>query len=206
LTGSRQILPYTIFYESTIFRGLAAFWAVPFGEETAINGTWIKAPGSEMIRTVLDALGDLDIIAEDLGLITPDVVELREEFNMPGMKILQFAFDSGEENDFMPHTYDKNCVVYTGTHDNDTTLRQFNSSSEADKKAMDEYFGVDKSDPAWSFIKLAWSTVATIAIAPLQDILRLDNSARMNFPGKASGYWKWRYTKSMLTEKHADDF
>jgi 4-alpha-glucanotransferase len=187
------------------FRGLAAYWAVPFGEETAVNGQWIDAPGKEMLETVLNALGDLDIIAEDLGVITPDVVELREYFGMPGMKILQFAFDSGEENDFMPHTYNKNCIVYTGTHDNDTTLGQFNASSDSDKALMTDYFNVDKSDPAWSYIKLAWSTVGNVAIAPMQDILRLDTPARMNFPGRASGYWKWRYTKHMLTREHADD-
>jgi len=187
------------------FRGLAAFWSVPFGEETAINGIWVEAPGEDMLKTVLDTLGSLNIIAEDLGVITPDVVALREKFNMPGMKILQFAFDSGEENDFMPHTYNKNCVVYSGTHDNDTTLGHFNHSKESDKELMADYFGVNKKDPAWSFIKLAWSTVANIAIAPMQDVLRLDTNARMNFPGKASGYWKWRYAKNMLTSDHADD-
>ncbi len=187
------------------FRGLAAFWAVPFKEETAINGQWIDAPGAEMLQSVFNQLGNLNIIAEDLGVITPDVVALREKFNMPGMKILQFAFDSGEENDFMPHTYDKNCVVYSGTHDNDTTLGHFNHIKDSDKQLMDDYFQVDKHDPAWSFIRLAWSTVANIAIAPLQDVLRLDTQARMNFPGKASGYWKWRYAKGQLTEKHADE-
>lgn len=187
------------------FRGLAAYWAVPFGEKTAINGRWIEAPGGEMLQAVYDALGELPIIAEDLGVITPDVVELRNRFGMPGMKILQFAFDSGEENDFMPHTFDKNCVVYTGTHDNDTTLGQYIQSSEADKKFMHEYFHVDEKDPAGSFIKLAWSTVGNIAIAPMQDVFRLDSQARMNFPGKASGYWKWRYTKGMITQKHADE-
>ncbi len=187
------------------FRGLAAFWAVPFGEETAINGQWIEAPGEDMLKTVFDKLGSLNIIAEDLGVITPDVVALREKFNMPGMKILQFAFDSGEENDFMPHTYDKNCVVYSGTHDNDTTLGHFHHSKESDKHLMMEYFGVNKKDPAWSFIKLAWSTVANISIAPMQDIFRLDTDARMNFPGKASGYWKWRYSKNLLTTSHVED-
>ena len=187
------------------FRGLAAYWAVPFGEETAMNGQWIEAPGGEMLKAVLDALGDLDIIAEDLGVITPDVVELRERFCFPGMKIIQFAFDSGEENDFMPHTYDKNFVVYTGTHDNDTSLGQYKSSSEADKKHMNEYFHVDKKDPAWSYVKLAWSTVADVALAPLQDILRLDTEARMNFPGTASGNWKWRFTKNMLTVQKSEE-
>ncbi|TVQ17079.1 MAG: 4-alpha-glucanotransferase [Bacteroidetes bacterium] len=187
------------------YRGLAAYWAVPFGEETAINGQWIEAPGGEMIQTVLDALGELDIIAEDLGVITPDVVELRERFGFPGMKIIQFAFDSGEENDFMPHTYDKNFVVYTGTHDNDTSLGQYKSSSEKDKKHMSEYFCVDKSDPAWSYVKLAWSTVADVALAPMQDFLRLDTDARMNYPGKASGNWRWRYTKDKLTPELAEE-
>jgi 4-alpha-glucanotransferase len=187
------------------FRGLAAYWAVKYGEKTAIHGQWIKAPGEELLATIEKKLGKLAIIAEDLGLITPDVIELREKFVLPGMKILQFAFDSGEENDFMPHTFNKNCVVYTGTHDNDTTLGQYLSSKDSDRQMMTEYFNVDKKDPAWSFIKLAWSTVADVAIAPMQDILRLDGSARMNFPGKASGYWKWRYTKGMLTDKHADD-
>ncbi len=187
------------------FRGLAAFWAVAFGEKTAINGSWIEAPGSEMLQSVFDALGPLPIIAEDLGVITPDVVELRDRFGLPGMKILQFAFDSGEENDFMPHTYNKNCAVYTGTHDNDTTLGQFIQSQQTDLELMQNYFHVEKKDPAWSFIKLAWSTVGNVAIAPLQDVLRLGTEARMNFPGKASGYWKWRFTKNMLTEKHEDE-
>jgi 4-alpha-glucanotransferase len=130
---------------------------------------------------------------------------LRERFNMPGMKILQFAFDSGEENNFMPHTYDKNCVVYTGTHDNDTTVGHFRQSKVGDRELMEDYFGVNHMDPAWSYIKLAWASVANIAIAPLQDVMKLGTEARMNFPGKASGYWKWRYTKEMLTEKHADE-
>lgn len=181
------------------FRGLAAFWAVPYGEETAINGQWTPAPGGKMLKAVLDALGDLDIIAEDLGVITPDVVELRERFDFPGMKIIQFAFDSGEENDFMPHTYNKNFVVYTGTHDNDTSVGHFIHSSDADKKLMADYFCVNNEDPAWSYLKLAWSTVADVAIAPLQDVLRLDTAARMNYPGKASGNWKWRFTWNQIS-------
>jgi len=185
------------------FRGLAAYWSVPFGEKTAINGEWIEAPGQELLEALYEALGELPIIAEDLGVITPDVVELRDGFDLPGMKILQFAFDSGEENDFMPHTFVKNCVVYTGTHDNDTTLGQFKSVGDSDRLLMKEYFAVDERDPAWSFIKLAWSSVADMAIAPLQDVLRLDTEARMNFPGKASGYWKWRYRKEMLKPEHA---
>lgn len=187
------------------FRGLAAYWAVPFGQKTAIKGEWIKAPGHNLLKALYQALGDLPIIAEDLGVITPDVVEMRDGFGLPGMKILQFAFDSGEENDFMPHTFVKNCVVYTGTHDNDTTIGQFKSVRDSDRVLMKEYFGVDERDPAWSFIKLAWSTVANMAIAPLQDVLRLDTQARMNFPGKPSGYWKWRFRKEMLKPHHASE-
>ncbi len=187
------------------FRGLAAYWSVPFGEKTAINGKWVDAPGGKMLQAVFDTLGDLPIIAEDLGVITEDVVELRMRFDLPGMKILQFAFDSGEENDFMPHTFEKNYLVYTGTHDNDTTLGHYTQSSEADRQLMLEYFNIDTTDPAWSFIKLAWSTVADIAIAPMQDILRLDSQARMNFPGKPSGFWQWRLVKENLTKEHAMD-
>ncbi len=185
------------------FRGLAAYWSIPYGEKTAINGEWIKVPGREMLRAVYDSLGEKPIIAENLGVITPDVEQLREEFNMPGMKILQFAFDSGEDNDFIPHTYEKNSVVYTGTHDNNTTVGWFRHSPEKDKQLMREYFCLDEKDPAWSFIRLAWSTVSNIAVAPMQDILRLDEEARMNFPGKSPGYWKWRYSSKMLTADHA---
>jgi len=187
------------------FRGLSAYWAVNFGEQTAIRGQWVDAPGDGLLNAIKNSLGDLAIIAEDLGVITDDVIELREKYNLPGMKILQFAFDSAEENDFIPHSYNKNCIVYTGTHDNDTTTGHYLTSSEKDKLFMNEYFQVDKNEPAWSFIKLAWSTVADVAIAPLQDVLRLGSNARMNFPGKASGYWGWRYSKAMLTDKHADE-
>jgi len=187
------------------FRGLAAYWAVPFGEPTAIKGEWIKAPGLELLDALYEALGTPPIIAEDLGVITPDVIELRNGFGLPGMKILQFAFDSVEENDFMPHTFDKNCVVYTGTHDNDTTLGHYKLAKEADRQLMKDYFSVDESDPTWSFVRLAWSSVAATAIAPMQDLLRLNSDARMNFPGKPSGYWKWRYRKEMLKPCHAEE-
>jgi len=187
------------------FRGLAAYWSIPYGEKTAIKGKWIDAPGREMLQTVYDQLGQMPIIAENLGVITPDVEEMREAFGMPGMKILQFAFDSGEDNEFIPHTYDKNSVVYTGTHDNNTTLGWYRESSEQDRQNLHDYFCFDEDDPAWSFIRLAWSTVSDFAIAPMQDILRLEAEARMNFPGKAAGYWKWRYPSDMLTARHAED-
>ncbi len=186
------------------FRGLAAYWSVPYGEKTAIKGKWIEAPGEAMLKAVYDKLGEKPIIAENLGVITPDVEAMREAFKMPGMKILQFAFDSAEENEFIPHTYDKNSVVYTGTHDNNTTVGWFKHSPKKDRQLMHDYFCLNEKDPAWSFIRLAWSTVSDIAIAPMQDILRLGEEARMNFPGKTPGYWKWRYSKHQLTKEHAE--
>ncbi len=187
------------------FRGLAAYWAVPYGEKTAVKGEWVPAPGKELLKAIFDTFGNVPIVAEDLGVITPDVIELREEFNLPGMKILQFAFDSGEENNFLPHTYTQNCIVYTGTHDNDTVLGRYKESTESEKQMMRNYFNIDESDVCLSFLKLAWSSVANVAIAPLQDLLRLDTEARMNFPGKASGYWEWRFKKEMLTKEHTSE-
>jgi 4-alpha-glucanotransferase len=188
------------------FRGLAAYWAVPYGETTAINGEWIDAPGQEMIQALYNELGDLTIVAEDLGIITPDVEELRDNFGLPGMKILQFAFDTAEDHNFLPHTYEKNCIVYTGTHDNNTCRGWFDESCEEDKKKLREYFfNVDEKHISWSLIKLAWSTVASVAIAPLQDVLSLDAESRMNFPGKAEGNWAWRYLTGTLTEELAEE-
>lgn len=185
------------------FRGLAAYWAVPFGEETAIKGDWLPAPGKALLDAIKTQLGDLPIIAEDLGVITPDVVELRDGFEYPGMKILQFAFDSEEENDFLPHTYPRNCIVYTGTHDNDTSLGWYAASKDKDKQTMRDYFNPDESDISWSFMKLAFSSVADLAIVPAQDILRLGREARMNLPGTASGNWYWRMKTGSLSETHA---
>ncbi len=187
------------------FRGLAAYWSIPSGEETAIKGQWIKAPGQEMLQAIYDQLGSSPIIAENLGVITPDVEAMRNHFDMPGMKILQFAFDSGEENDFIPHTYQNNSVVYTGTHDNNTTLGWWHEAKEEEKQNARDYLCLNEEDPAWSFVRLAWSSVSDMAIAPLQDILRLGAEGRMNFPGKSPGYWKWRYHKEMLTPGHAED-
>ncbi len=186
------------------FRGLCAYWAVPFGETTAINGEWISAPGKEMLSAISRELGELNLIAEDLGVITPDVVELRDGNNLPGMKILQFAFDSADSNDFRPHTYTRNCIVYTGTHDNDTTVGWYKSAKAEDLQSMRDYFVPDEEHIHWAFIRLAWSTVAGIAIAPAQDILGLDTECRMNLPGKPSGYWRWRLLPGQLTDAHAN--
>ena len=182
------------------FRGFAKYWRVPAGEKTAIKGSWKPGPGKRLFRTIEHALGKLPIIAEDLGVITADVVALREAFDLPGMKILQFAFDSDEENDYLPHTYDKNCVVYTGTHDNDTTLGWFEKASKEDRQKVKTYLQTEGDDICWDFIRAAWSSVADMAIVPLQDILRLGSEARMNTPSTLGKNWGWRFTWEMIPQ------
>ncbi len=182
------------------FRGFAKYWRVPAGEKTAIKGSWEPGPGADLFRTIENALGKLPIIAEDLGVITPDVVALREAFDLPGMKILQFAFDSGEDNNYLPHTYDKNCVVYTGTHDNDTTRGWFDKASDDDKHQVRTYLQTDGNDICWDFIHAAWSSVANMAMVPLQDLLALDSEARMNTPSTLGNNWTWRFTWDMIPQ------
>lgn len=183
------------------FRGFAGYWEVPAGEDTAINGRWVEGPGVEFLEALTGEFGELPIIAEDLGDITPDVIELRDRFRLPGMKILQFAFDSGEENDFLPHRFPEHCVVYTGTHDNDTTRGWFDSADESDRKHALEYLGVDGSDYAWDLIEAAWKSRAAWAITTMQDILSLGSEARMNFPSVPGGNWRWRMKQGAFTEE-----
>ena len=187
------------------FRGFAGYWSIPYGEETAINGEWIPGPGKELFEAIKNALGEIPIIAEDLGLITPDVIELRDHFNLPGMKILQFAFDSSEANDYIPHNYIKNCIVYTGTHDNDTIVGWFAAAKEEDKEYVLNYLNSNGENIAWDFVRAAWASVANLAVAPMQDILGLGNEARMNFPGTTKNNWLWRMqnnvTDDLLAEK-----
>lgn len=181
------------------FRGFCAYWAVPFGDKTAVNGKWENGPGIDLFLNLEKALGKLPIIAEDLGVITPDVVELRDKLGFPGMKILQFAFDSNEKNDYLPHRYHTHCVVYTGTHDNDTTKGWFNKTSVKDRKFASDYLRIPKTkNISWEFIRAAWASVAAFAIAPLQDLLNLGSDARMNLPGSTRGNWQWRFKKSDL--------
>lgn len=182
------------------FRGFEAYWRVPYGESTAINGTWVKGPGEGLFNSLYQQLGDLPIIAEDLGVITPEVEALRDGFNLPGMKILQFAFGSGDDNPYLPHNYQPNCVVYTGTHDNDTTLGWFHSLSEEERGAVVQYLQSENlAEIHWDMINLAFSSKATIAIVPLQDILGLDTQARMNTPSQGQGNWAWRFEPGSLT-------
>lgn len=186
------------------FRGLAAYWALPYGEETAVNGEWIEAPGRALLRRLTEVLGNIPMIAEDLGMITEDVIALREEFQLPGMKILQFAFDSAESSSrsFLPHRYTKNCVVYTGTHDNDTVIGWCSQAEPADRQFAGEYLGISGKDPLHrAFVRGAWASAAMFAVAPLQDLLGLGSESRMNFPGTMGGNWQWRYLPEQLTQE-----
>jgi 4-alpha-glucanotransferase len=186
------------------FRGFEAFWAVPKGEKTAINGKWIKAPGEQLFETIKRKLGKLPVLAEDLGTITPEVEALRDKFEFPGMKVLQFAFGSDANNPYLPFNYQRNAVVYTGTHDNDTTVGWFHQASDWEKQNLLLYLGSFSPDGIhWDFIRLALSSVANLAIIPLQDLLGLGTEARMNFPSKAEGNWEWRYKAQALSEELA---
>ncbi len=182
------------------FRGFAAAWEIPADEETAIKGKWVKAPGHALFVAVQEALGDLPFIAEDLGVITPDVDALRLEFGLPGMKVLQFAFGAEYNPQYLPHTFEHNCIVYPGTHDNNTTVGYFwePERTELERHNIRRYFRTDAHEIAWDFIWAAWGSVADLAVATLQDVLSLGADARMNFPSRASGNWHWRYTPDML--------
>ena len=187
------------------FRGFETYWAVKKGEQTAINGEWIKAPGEQLFEAIKQELGKLPVMAEDLGDITPDVIALRDKFEFPGMKILQFAFSADAGNPFLPFNYERNCIVYTGTHDNDTTIGWFNQASDYEKHNLGLYLGcLSPEGIHWDLIRLALSSVANQAIIPLQDILGLDTQARMNFPSIAEGNWDWRYQADALTRELRD--
>ena len=185
------------------FRGFAAYWAVPYGEATAMNGKWVTAPGKDFFEFLRNEMGTLPIIAEDLGVITPDVEELRDGFGFPGMKILEFAFDSSEANDYIPNNYVKNCIVYTGTHDNDTVIGWFRSAGSSDKKQVLDYLNRNENEIHWSFIRLAWASVAYTAIVPMQDLLGLDTTSRMNLPGTTTNNWVWRAKSSDFSDELA---
>lgn len=181
------------------FRGFAGYWEVPAEEKTAEKGRWVPGPGANFFQTVRDRLGDLPIIAEDLGYITPDVIDIRDRFNLPGMKIIQFAFTGDPEEPFLPHNHIKNCVVYTGTHDNDTSKGWYLRVSEDEREFCRRYLNSDGNEIAWDIIRAAWSSVAIFALAPMQDFLELGNEARMNYPGNLGGNWTWRLGGEELT-------
>ena len=182
------------------FRGFDAYWEVDAKEKTAINGRWVNGPGEKLFDTILKECGELPIIAEDLGFVTEGVEKLRDKYAFPGMKIIQFAFDSDSTNSFLPHNYPQNSVAYTGTHDNDTSLGWFNSAPEEEKHRTRVYTRSDGSAINWEFIRLGMLSVADQAIFPLQDFMNLGNEHRMNFPGTSSGNWLWRYTHQMMNQ------
>jgi 4-alpha-glucanotransferase len=181
------------------FRGFAGYWEIPAGKPTAEIGCWVPGPAADFFNAVQANLGSLPILAEDLGVITPDVVALREQFDLPGMKILQFAF-SGPDNPFLPHSYPKNCAVYTGTHDNDTTRGWYERAPETEKDFARRYLQIDGSQIAWDLIQHAWNSVAVFSLAPLQDFLELGTAARMNYPSKLGGNWEWRMNGEALSD------
>ncbi|MHB8472841.1 MAG: 4-alpha-glucanotransferase [Gammaproteobacteria bacterium] len=176
------------------FRGFEAYWEIPAAEPTAINGRWVQAPGEALFATLHQHIDPLPLIAEDLGVITPPVDALRRKYGLPGMKILQFAFDSGADNPYLPHNHERNSVVYTGTHDNATTLGWFDNLSAEQRQHVLDYLGADAREAMpWPVIRAALASVADLAILPMQDVLVLGSEHRMNLPGTPTGNWSWRF-------------
>jgi 4-alpha-glucanotransferase len=180
------------------FRGFSACWTIPASEKTAINGHWAPAPGHQLFQRLRRDHPNPPIIAEDLGIITPDVEQLRQEFGFPGMKILQFAFDSGPENPYLPQNYTSDCVVYTGTHDNNTTLGWWRSITKEHRSEVRQQLGKSRLDMPWDLIQMAAESCADLCIIPCQDILGLGPSGRLNRPGYATGNWTWRLQEGQL--------
>ncbi len=176
------------------FRGFEAYWAVDSASTTAIKGEWVKGPGVDLFNAICNEFGDLPIIAEDLGVVTPEVENLRKSIGLPGMKVLQFAFDGNPENPYLPYNICNDSVLYTGTHDNDTSLGWFNNLVEIDKHLVKSYLGCADENFLENFLRLAFSAPSKLCIIPFQDVLGLDSKHRMNIPGKESGNWQWRFT------------
>lgn len=190
------------------FRGLQACWEIPENEETAINGRWVEVPGREMLREIFATIDFLPLVAEDLGVITDPVIELKNDFNLPGMKVLQFAFDGNNKNPHLPHCHEPGDIVYTGTHDNDTTTGWLNDEDNYNKRYFDDYTCQNiKTDETGvlSLIRMAMSSVSFLAIIPMQDLLMLDTSARMNVPGTVGGNWLWRFDWKQVKPEIIDD-
>jgi 4-alpha-glucanotransferase len=186
------------------FRGFEAYWAIPADEETAVNGEWVKAPGLELFRTLEAALGPLPLVAEDLGMITPEVDALRHELKMPGMKVIQFGFSSKGAHPHLPHQFAPATIAYTGTHDNDTTLGWWKHASDAERAAAQAYTGVPlDASPVWPLIRATETSPAQIAVVPAQDLLELGSEARMNTPAIPEGNWSWRAPENRWTPELA---
>ena len=175
------------------FRGFEACWEIPGNAETAMEGRWVKAPGEELLGALYDAFHTLPLVAEDLGVITPEVDALRNRFGLPGMKVLQFAFGGDATNPYLPHNHETKAVVYTGTHDNDTTLGWYAALGDAEKRHISDYLGCPSEQMPWPLIRAALASVACLAMLPLQDVLELGGEHRMNTPGTTEGNWRWRF-------------
>ena len=187
------------------FRGFEACWEIPAEEPTAVNGHWTPGPNQDLFRALKNELGKLPFIAEDLGFITPEVLALRKKLDIPGMKVMQFGFGDKGAHIYLPHRHTPDCVVYTGTHDNDTTVGWWNhSATESEKAWAVEYLGGVDGDIHWKFIRAAFGSVATMAVVPVQDVLGLDSDARMNIPSKPGGNWTWRLSRGALTPELAE--
>jgi 4-alpha-glucanotransferase len=187
------------------FRGFEAYWSVPYGQKTAIKGKWIKGPEKSLFDALKKHLNGLPIIAEDLGIITKEVDRLRLDFRLPGMKVLQFAFNPKDESAYLPHMFEDNLtVVYSGTHDNDTTLGWYGTATDVEKDYLRRYLNVSGEDVSWDMIRLALSTTGAFAVVPIQDVMGLGTDARMNQPGQATGWWRFRYTEEMLKDEYAE--
>jgi len=188
------------------FRGFEAYWEIPYGSENAINGKWVKGPGKKLFDEIGKVLGNLEIIAEDLGYLTDDVRNLIKETGFPGMKVLQFAFDSGEDNEYLPHNYNENCIAYTGTHDNETSTGWFDNAKSEDRKFAGKYLNLNFNEGiSRGMIRNIWSSCAKLAIAPMQDFLAIDNSGRINTPSTSQGNWIWRLNENDINEQLAKD-
>lgn len=189
------------------FRAFDEYYAIPYGDPTAEFGKWKKGPGMSLMKAFKQNFGDKEMIAEDLGFLTDSVRKLVKDSGFPGMKVLQFAFDSREESDYLPHNYDSNSSVYTGTHDNDTTVGWFKKLDEHDKQFACEYLGIkpDEKHVAWKFIRLAMGSVSDLCVIPMQDYLELDSSARINMPSTLGGNWVWRMKSNAINDKLADE-
>jgi len=188
------------------FRGFESYWAIPYGDKTAVNGKWEKGPGIDLFNAIKAELGDINVIAEDLGYLTDEVRDFLEETGFPGMKVLQFAFDGANNNCYLPHRYCQKCVAYTGTHDNDTFLGwNEKTSGENDRKNAKEYLGLNEDEGySWGFIRGAWSNIADVAIAQMQDFLNLGNDARMNLPSSMGKNWSWRMKSGSFNDELAN--
>lgn len=187
------------------FRGFESYWEVKYGSLDAVHGQWTKGPGMKLFNKIKEELGDLSIIAEDLGFITDEVVKLMEDTGFPGMKMLQFAFNPNEDSDFLPHNYEKNSIVYTSSHDSSTVLGWIKQMPKDELDYAIKYLQLNEEEGYnWGFIRGAWSSVSNLAIAPIQDLLGLDDEGRMNTPSTVGGNWAWRVTKGSLTDELAE--